>query len=469
MIQPVIIAGGSGTRLWPLSRQLYPKQLLVLTGGHTMLQHTLRRLEGCGQTAEPLVICNDAHRFMVADQMTALGIAGPQIVLEPVGKNTAPAVTVAALYASRNGDDPVLLVLPADHLIRDVAKFHEAVRIGHRLAAEGYLITFGIVPTAPETGYGYILKGEPLDPPTAVRIGRFVEKPDIDRAREYLACGRYCWNSGMFMFSASRLLAELETYAPRMVCVCRQAVREGKMDLGFFRLDAAVFETCPSDSLDYAVMEKTDKGAMVPLSAGWNDMGSWESLWQEGEKDSDGNVIRGDVVLQDVKNSLLISTDRLVTAVGVDSHIVVETTDAVLIAPRDRVQDVKGIVDSLRRKDRPHTITHRKVYRPWGHYETLDASQRFGVKRLTIAPGARISKQRHFHRAEHWVVVRGTAQVTIGEEVRLLGDDESIYIPIGVPHRLENPGKIPLEIIEVRTGDYLGEDDIDRIEDDYGR
>ena len=469
MIQPVIIAGGSGTRLWPLSRQLYPKQLLVLTGEHTMLQHTVRRLKGCDNTAEPVVICNDTHRFMVADQMIALGISSPQIVLEPVGKNTAPAVTVAALYASRNGDDPVLLVLPADHLIRDVGKFHEAVRIGYRLATEGNLITFGIVPTAPETGYGYIRKGAALDPPVAVRIERFVEKPDINRAKEYVASGEYCWNSGMFMFSTSRFLAELEIHAPEMVTVCREAVRLGRKDLGFFRLDGAVFETCPSDSLDYAVMEKTDKGAMVPLEAGWNDMGSWESLWQEGEKDPSGNVVRGDVVLQDVKNSLLISTDRLVTAVGVDSHIVVETTDAVFISPRDRVQDVKGIVDSLRRKDRPHTITHRKVYRPWGYYETLDSSQRFGVKRLTISPGARISKQRHFHRAEHWVVVRGTAQITIGEEIRLLGDDESIYIPIGTPHRLENPGKIPLEIIEVRTGDYLEEDDIDRIEDDYGR
>jgi mannose-1-phosphate guanylyltransferase/mannose-6-phosphate isomerase len=481
MILPVIMAGGSGTRLWPLSRHLYPKQLLDLTGDHTMLQHTLLRLPGCGEAlSTPMVICNEVHRFMVADQMRSIGVSDLGIILEPVGRNTAPAVAVAALRAIEGGEDPVLLVLPADHLIRDLPKFHSAVKSGYSLATLGHLITFGIVPTAPETGYGYIKKGEPMVMPSgdpahqnpdtaAARIDRFVEKPDFETAKGYLLSGQYFWNSGMFMFLASRYLAELERHAPEMVAGCREAIRVGKEDLGFFRLDRDAFSKCPSDSIDYAVMEKTDQGAVVPLDAGWNDVGSWEALWQEGVKDDSGNVVRGDVILKDVKDSLLFSTDRLVAAVGLDSHIVIETTDAVFISPRNRVQEVKAIVDTLKKGNRPHALTHRKVYRPWGYFETIDASERFEVKHVTLTPGARISKQRHFHRAEHWIIVRGTARVTLGDEIRLLGNDESIYIPVGVFHRLENPGKIPLEIIEVRTGDYLKEDDIERIEDDYGR
>lgn len=472
MIIPVILAGGSGTRLWPLSREQHPKQLLSLVDDKTMLQNTVLRLMSFPQVGQPMVICNEGHRFMVAEQLRAIGVDQAAIILEPMGRNTAPALAVAAIQALENGDDPILMVLPADHNIEEVAALHQAISLGFGLSEKGYLITFGIVPHAAETGYGYIHKGELLSPGTdsnAVAITEFVEKPDKETARKYLDSGNYCWNSGMFMFKASGVLGELERFAPDIVAACRSAVAKGRKDLDFFRLDKGAFADCPSDSIDYAVMEKTDRGAMIPLSAGWNDLGSWDALWQVGKKDEHGNVIHGDVLTHEVKDSFLHAETRMVAAVGLENHVVVETADAVLIAPRDRVQDVKRIVAQLKNVRREEAAIHKKVYRPWGSYEGIDLSANFQVKRITVKPGARLSLQKHFHRAEHWVVVRGTAIVTKGDEEFVLKEDESTYIPLGVIHRLENPGKIDLELIEVQSGSYLGEDDIVRFEDVYGR
>lgn len=475
MIIPVILSGGSGSRLWPLSRELYPKQLLKLVDDHTMLQNTLLRLSELAEVADPVVICNEQHRFMVAEQLRTIGVAPESIVLEPVGRNTAPALATAALKVANNAEDPLLLVLPSDHVIEDVPAFHHALKAGARLAGDGYLVTFGIVPHQPETGYGYIRKGEPLQAGDAgmgggaVRIAEFVEKPDLETARVYLESNAYCWNSGMFMFRASRVLEELERHVPEIVAACSRAVAQGVTDLDFFRLEKEAFAACPSDSIDYAVMEKTDRGAMVPLSVGWSDLGSWDSLWQTGVKDADENVIQGDVITLDVKNSYLSASSRMLAAVGLEDHVVVETSDAVLISPRDRVQDVKKVVERLRASQRPEANIHRKAYRPWGAYENIDVSDRFQVKRITVKVGGCLSLQKHFHRAEHWTVVRGTARVTRGEEVFILKEDESTYIPLGTMHRLENPGKIPLELIEVQSGSYLGEDDIERFEDVYGR
>lgn len=476
MITPVILAGGSGTRLWPLSRQLYPKQFMQLVESHTLLQSTLLRLSPLDDIQSPIVICNEKHRFIVAEQLREIGIQPQAIVLEPVGRNTAPAIAVAGLLARPERENSILLVLPADHYIEDRRGLANTIAQGARFARQGRMVTFGVVPQAPETGFGYIRKGEsinggqtPEGKPPVWRIDQFVEKPALETAKSYLASGDYCWNSGMFMFRADRLLEEMQTHAPDILSACRSATENAETDLDFYRLDKPAFEACPSDSIDYAVMEKTDSGVMVALESPWNDLGSWEALWQAGRKDNDGNVVFGDACLQDVKNSFVYTTGRLVTAVGLTEHVVVETKDAVFVAPRDHVQQVKTLVERLKSRDRPETYTHKKVYRPWGSYESVDIAERFQVKRITIKPKAILSIQKHFHRAEHWIVVRGTARVTRGDEVFILKEDESTYIPMGTVHRLENPGRIPLELIEVQSGSYLGEDDIERFDDVYGR
>ncbi|HWG30651.1 MAG TPA: mannose-1-phosphate guanylyltransferase/mannose-6-phosphate isomerase [Steroidobacteraceae bacterium] len=472
MLTPVILSGGAGTRLWPLSRELHPKQLLALTGDRTMLQQTVLRLDGLAASA-PVVVCNEAHRFLVAEQLRQLGVEPRALVLEPFGRNTAPAIALAALAAvakgarEANAAEPVLLVLPADHVIRDVPAFQKAVRTALPAAEQGRLVTFGIVPTAAETGYGYIQHGAADG--ALHRIARFIEKPSPERAREFVKSGDYYWNSGMFMFRASRYLEELERYAPQIAQVCRAVFQAAQTDLDFTRVDKQGFEACPSDSIDYAVMEKTADAVVVPLAAGWSDVGSWAALHDATESDSRGNVVRGDVIVEDSEGCYLYSESRLVSAVGLKDHVVVETKDAVLVAPRDRVQDVKKLVARLKEQGRYEHSLHREVFRPWGSYDSIENGPRFQVKRLSVKPGATLSLQMHHHRAEHWVVVSGTARITRGEEVFLLEENQSTYIPIGVKHRIENPGKIPLHIIEVQSGSYLGEDDIVRFEDQYGR
>ncbi|MDD2464774.1 MAG: mannose-1-phosphate guanylyltransferase/mannose-6-phosphate isomerase [Desulfobulbus sp.] len=473
MIIPVILAGGTGTRLWPLSRKLYPKQLIPLMDEFTLVQNTVHRVEGIAGVTTPLIICNEEHRFMVAEQMRAIGTSPQAIVLEPIGKNTAPAVAIAALITLQKHPDATLLVLPADHLIHDQDSFNQAVQAGTQLAATGHLVTFGIVPNAPETGYGYICQGAKLagDPtePIAHAIARFEEKPDLDTARSYVESGEYFWNSGMFVFGARAVLNEMERLVPDIVNACREALATAAEDLDFIRLGVDAFTRCPEDSIDYAVMEQTDKGVIIPLASGWSDLGSWEALWQNGVKDPNGNVIHGDVLLHDVHNSFFHAENRLLAAVGLENHIVVETADAVLVSPRDRVQDVKKLVDELKTRKRIETISHTTVYRPWGNYESIDGGTRYQVKRIVVYPGQILSLQKHFHRAEHWVVVHGTAVVTRNKEEILLQENESVYLPLGSVHRLHNPGKIPLELIEVQVGSYLGEDDIVRFEDAYGR
>ena len=470
MIIPVILAGGSGTRLWPLSRELYPKQLIDIYNEKTMLQNTVLRLEGLEMIGSPIVVCNEEHRFMTAEQLRNIDTDPHAIILEPVGRNTAPAIALAALKAMENKKDPILLVLPADHVIEKVVEFHAAVRAGFAYAKKDNLITFGIIPDSPETGYGYIKKGELLESDTnASKIERFVEKPDPDTARKLFESGSYCWNSGMFMFKASAIIKELETHARDIMMPCKETIGTGVQDLDFFRLSLEWFKDIPSDSIDYAVMEKTSKGIVIPFDAGWNDLGSFDALWQTGEKDKNMNVIKGDVLTHDVKGSYINSESSLIAAVGIEKFVIVETKDAILVSPRDRVQDVKKIVKQLKDNNRDESVTHRKVYRPWGSYETMDIEPRFQVKRITVKPGAKLSLQKHFHRAEHWIVVSGAALVTKGEEKMLLKEDESTYIPLGTLHRLENPGKISLELIEVQSGSYLGEDDIVRFDDVYGR
>jgi mannose-1-phosphate guanylyltransferase/mannose-6-phosphate isomerase len=476
MLTPVILSGGAGTRLWPLSRELYPKQLLALTGERTMLQQTALRLSGLAATA-PVVVCNEAHRFLVAEQLRQLRIEPRAVVLEPFGRNTGPAIALAAhaalkMSAAEQGDDPELLVLPADHVIKDVSAFQKAVRIALPAVQQGKLVTFGIVPGAPETGYGYIQRGEAgsADGSGGVyRISRFVEKPSLERAQQFLQSGDYLWNSGMFMFRAGRYLQELERFAPQMARVCRSAFETAKSDLDFMRIDAKTFELCPSDSIDYAVMEKTSDAIVVPLDAGWSDVGSWSALHDACEADAHGNVSRGDVIAEDSERCYLYSESRLVAAVGLNDHVVVETKDAVLVAPKNRVQDVKKLVARLKEAGRYEHSLHREVFRPWGSYDSVENGERFQVKRLKVKPGATLSLQMHHHRAEHWIVVSGTARITRGEEVFLLEENQSTYIPIGVKHRIENPGMIPLHIIEVQSGSYLGEDDIVRFDDRYGR
>jgi mannose-1-phosphate guanylyltransferase/mannose-6-phosphate isomerase len=467
MLTPVILSGGSGTRLWPLSRELYPKQLLSLVNEKTMLQNTVLRLVGLPALSAPIAVCNDQHRFMVAEQLREIEVTNATIILEPVGRNTAPAVAIAALYAMAGGDDPVLFILPADHVIEDAEALKKAAVAGLRFAEAGKLITFGILPTGPETGYGYIKAGEGME--GGAKVERFVEKPDRRTAEGFLAAGGYFWNSGMFMFKASRFLDELEKFAPAMLAACRTACDKSVKDLDFIRLDHDAFAACASDSIDYAVMEKTADSVVIPLDAGWNDVGSWSSLWQIGTKDAAGNVVVGDVFLSQVNNCYLHAEGRLLAAVGIDDLVVVETADAVLVAHKEKVQNVKEIVATLKAKERPEASTHCKVQRPWGCYESIDGADRFQVKRITVRPGAALSLQMHHHRAEHWIVVSGTALISRGDEQFTLSENQSTYIPLGVTHRLENPGKIPLELIEVQSGSYLGEDDIVRFEDVYGR
>ncbi len=459
MIIPVILSGGSGTRLWPLSRETYPKQFLPLVDRHTMLQNTALRIAGLNDMAAPMVVCNEDHRFMVAEQLRSVGIHPAAVMLEPVGRNTAPAVAVAALHAQSTGADPILLILPADHVIADVAGFRAAILQVAPHAEAGRLITFGIVPATPETGYGYIKAGPPIDDAEVYTVDRFVEKPDLTTAQRYLESGDYYWNSGMFMFRASVFLTELERFAPDMLAACQHALTRGRPERDFLWLDREAFAACPKDSIDYAVMEKTDHAVVMPLTVGWNDVGSWSALWEAGERDQKGNIERGDVISIDTCDSYIDAGSRLVATVGVEHLVVVETSDAVLVASKERVQDVKAVVDQLKNRQRPEGRLHRKVYRPWGCYDSIDFDQRFQVKRITVNPGASLSSQMHHHRAEHWVVVHGTARVTRGEEVFLLTEN----------HRLENPGKIPLEIVEVQSGSYLGEDDIVRYDDAYGR
>ena len=468
MLVPVILSGGAGTRLWPLSRELYPKQLLPLAGKKTMLQETVKRLEGIQDINSPLIVCNDAHRFMVAEQIRQLNKEPQAIILEPCGRNTAPAVAIAALYAQRIETDPVLLVLPADHLIQDVPAFHQAVQSGVAQAEQGSLVTFGIVPTQPETGYGYI-RAEQAAHDFVYPVAEFVEKPDLETANSYFHSGDYYWNSGMFMFCASRYLEELERYQPEMLTACRKAFTSMTADLDFQRLDEIAFAACPADSIDYAVMEKTDQAVVIPLSAGWNDIGAWSALWDVQPHDTEGNVIIGDVLTEAADDCYLHASHRLVAAVGVKDLVVVETADAVLVASRDQVQNVKGIVEQLKQQQRNEALLHRRVNCPWGSYEGVDAGERFQVKRITVNPGASLSLQKHHHRSEHWIVVKGTATVTCGKKVIGLSENQSTYIPLGEVHCLENPGKIPLEIIEVQSGAYLGEDDIVRFKDNYGR
>ncbi len=467
---PVIMAGGSGTRLWPLSRELYPKQFLALTSEQTMLQATVSRFAGLEGAENPIVLCKDEHRFLVGEQLLQIGVEAGAIILEPVGRNTAPAVAVAALQAVVCGDDPVLLVLPSDHVINDQESFQQAVSVGEKLAEAGSLITFGIVPGCPETGYGYIRSGDALaEDAKAFRVASFIEKPDLQTARQYLDSGDYLWNSGMFMFKASVLITELDKFAPEIMTACRAAFEQKRFDLDFVRLDREAFSLCPADSIDYAVMEKTSAAVVIPLDCGWSDVGSWASLHEVSDSDESGNVIKGDVIAQDTSGCYLRSESRLVTTVGLRDHIVIETSDAVVVAPRDRSQDVKSIVEQLRADNRTEASLHRRVYRPWGSYEGVDSADRFQVKRITVKPGASLSLQMHHHRAEHWVVVSGTARVTVGDKVITVSENQSTYIPVGEKHRLENPGIIALELIEIQTGAYLGEDDIVRFDDVYGR
>ncbi len=487
LIQPVVLSGGSGTRLWPLSREKYPKQLLPLMGTDSLLQATVRRVQGItdAELMPPIVVCNEEYRFVIAEQLRLLGTPGP-IMLEPFGRNTAPALTLSALEATKNEADPVLLVMPADHVITDIARFQSVVSQGARLAAEGVVVTFGITPDAPETGYGYIQSGAAYagksgtQDPSAHLIARFVEKPDLPTAQAYLAAGSYLWNSGLFMMRASVWLAAMKTCRPDILTACQNASDQGSIDGEFIRVGKAAFAQCPADSIDYAVMERIAAGSgaaasvlptgvVIPLNAGWSDVGAWDALWQVLPKDASGNVSQGDVLLQDCENTLALSESRLIACVGVSDLVVVETADAILVVHKDKTQDVKKIVDHLRKQGRSEGVIHRKVVRPWGWYDGVDAGERFQVKRILVNPGGTLSLQMHHHRAEHWIVVSGTARVSCGEKTFLLSENQSTFIPLGTTHRLENPGRVALEMIEVQSGSYLGEDDIVRFEDVYGR
>lgn len=491
LIQPVVLSGGSGTRLWPLSREKYPKQLLPLIGEDSLLQATVRRVEGIAgaELAPPMVVSNEEYRFVIAEQLRLMGKPGT-IVLEPTGRNTAPALTLAALSAMKNGADPILLVMPADHVITDAAAFRSVVGQGAALAAMGAVVTFGITPDAPETGYGYIQSGlaykgstDSNSPNAAKLIARFVEKPDLATAQAYLDEGSYLWNSGLFMMHASVWLTAIGACRPDILAACQTAWDQGSADGEFVRVGKDAFAKCPSDSIDYAVMERMTAhaavsdsatkalppGVVIPLSAGWSDVGAWDALWQVLPKDAHGNVFHGDVLLQDCRDTLAFSENRLIACVGVSDLVVVETADAILVAHKDKTQDVKKIVDQLKKSGRSEGQLHRKVFRPWGWYDSVDNGERFQVKRIVVKPGATLSLQMHHHRAEHWIVVSGTAKVTRGDTTFLLSENESTFIPLGTTHRLENPGRVALEMIEVQSGSYLGEDDIVRFEDVYGR
>ena len=506
------MSGGSGSRLWPQSRSLYPKQFLPLVNERSMLQNTIARLDGLADIGKPLLIANEEHRFLVAEQLRQMGREAEAIILEPVGRNTAPAVALAALKAlnhkapvnvpdntgtsaipggrTKTQSDALLLVLAADHVIQDEAAFHHAIEAAKPVARDGKLVTFGIVPTHPETGYGYIkalmepqrhkdtkkdVEQEPFVPiclggeKTIMPVEQFVEKPDRATAEQYLASGNYFWNSGMFMFKASRYLEELRQFRPDILAACEQAIAVEHPDMDFVRLNEAAFKACPDDSIDYAVMEKTQDAVVIPLDAGWSDVGSWSSLWDIAEKDAQGNAVQGDAMLHDTRNTYVRSEKKLVATVGVEGLVITESDDAILVASKGRVQEVKKIVERLKADGRTEAKLHRKVFRPWGSYDSIDAGERYQVKRITVKPGAQLSLQKHYHRAEHWIVVKGTALVTNGDQEILLTENQSTYIPIGVVHRLENPGKFDLELIEVQSGSYLGEDDIVRFEDTYGR
>lgn len=476
-LQPVILCGGAGTRLWPLSREQYPKQLLALAGDDTLLQATARRVDKSLSLANrkvlaPIVVANEDYRFITAEQLRQAGVVPAAIVLEPAGRNTAPALTLAALVALQAGEDPVLVIMPADHVIPGVDAFRAAVAQGASHAEAGKIVTFGIKPTAPETGYGYIRAGKALPGQSGGReIKAFTEKPDSATARSYVASGEHLWNSGIFIMRASVWLKQLGALRPEMVQACRAAFEARSPDRDFLRIGKEAFTGCPADSIDYAVMEKLPAGlgVVIPLDAGWSDVGAWDALWHLGSRDADNNVLQGDVMTVGTRDTLAISQSRLLALVGLEDAVVVETPDAVLVAHMDNMQQVKDVVARLKREGRSEADTHRKIYRPWGYYDSIDAGNRFQVKRIVVNPGAALSLQMHHHRAEHWVVVRGTARVMRGDETILLSENESTFIPIGTRHRLENPGKVPLEIIEVQSGAYLGEDDIIRFDDNYGR
>lgn len=467
------MSGGSGSRLWPLSRALHPKQFLALTSDNTLLQETINRL--ATHCLDPIIICNNEHRFIVAEQLRQNKTSASNIILEPMGKNTAPAITLAALAALESGEDPLLLVLAADHVIKNITAFQQSVTTASAFAAQGKLVTFGIVPTHAETGYGYIKQGDLLDleieqhNAESYTVASFVEKPDLATAQEYLATNEYLWNSGMFLFKASRYLDELKKYSPEILSICEEAFNNKSHDLDFTRISAEIFNKCPEDSIDYAVMEHTEHAVVVPLDAGWSDVGSFSSLWDVSQKDEQGNVSQGDVISHTTTNCYINAENRLITTVGVDNLVIVETKDAILVANKNKVQDVKSIVNRLKAEDRYEYKHQREVYRPWGKYDSLDLGARDQVKRITVKPGAKLSVQMHHHRSEHWIVVSGTAKVTNGDKTFLVTENESTYIPLGQIHALENPGVLPLELIEVQTGSYLGEDDIVRFDDKYGR
>jgi len=467
-IIPVILSGGSGTRLWPLSRKQYPKQYLPLASDNTMLQETILRLNGIDNLSDPIIVCNSDHRFLVAEQCKQIGIISPIILLEPIGRNTAPAIAAAALQSLKKSDDSVLLVLSADHVIQDIEAFHRAIDIARKQAQTGKLTTFGIIPTDANTGYGYIKLSKDIND-GAYNAEEFIEKPDLKTAKSYLGQGSYLWNSGMFMFQPDVLIDELTTHSPDIVASVKDAINNAAQDFDFIRLNKEAFELSPSNSIDYALMEKSKSVVVVPLDVGWSDVGSWTALYDLGVKDRHGNVINGDVVIQNTTNTYINANHHLVVAIGVDNLIVVDTADATFIATQNKAQEVKSIVESMQANSRRESDIHRKVYRPWGWYDLLECGKHFQVKRLHINPGAKLSLQMHHKRAEHWVVVNGSAFVTNGNDVFTLTEGESTYIPIGQRHSLENKSNTPLEVIEVQSGIYLGEDDIVRYEDNYGR
>ncbi len=472
MLVPVIMCGGSGTRLWPMSRHLYPKQLLTVDSERTLLQNTAHRIKGLKSVKKSVVVCNKDHRFMVAEQLYSLGFEDFMIILEPEGKNTAPAIAAASFYSMTLEEDPIILALPADHIIKDIEKFQNTILKGLEAAEKGYLVTFGITPKKPETGYGYIKKGEVIlekGDDKVFRVEKFVEKPDLKTAEEYLKSGDFLWNSGIFMFKASSYLEELKNFAPEIYEKVKEAFDKAKKETDFIYLDEESFRSCPSDSIDYAVMEHTKRAVVVPMDVEWSDVGSWSSIWEILDKDENGNVLMGDVLAYDVKNSYIKSEHRLTAVVGLEDIIVVTTKDVVLVAPKERAQDVKKLVMMLEEQKREEAKTHTVVYRPWGSYETLEKQDRFQVKRIVVKPGAKLSLQRHYHRSEHWVIVKGTGKVTRDNEEFLLSENQYIFLPVTAIHRIENPGKIPLEFIEVQVGSYLEEDDIVRFEDVYGR
>ena len=468
-IIPVILSGGSGSRLWPLSRAMRPKQFLGVTEQQTLFQLTLARVQQLDGALSPIIVANHEHRFLAAEQARVLGVDPTAILLEPTGRNTAPAIAVAALQARADNTDPLILVMPSDHIIQDIAAFNTAVALARDAASDGLLVTFGIVPDRAETGYGYVMAGDLLKPAGVHQVARFVEKPDLETAQAYVASGQYCWNSGMFMFRASVFLEELAAHRPDIREGAEKAWHNAHRDLEFIRLDKEAFAACPSESVDYAVMEKTRNAAMVSLHAGWNDVGAWPAVWESQAKDDSGNAGRGDFMFEDASGCYVHADHRLVTLLGTQDLFVIETSDAVLVGHKDHAQGVKKIVERLQASKRKEIDFHREVFRPWGSFDSIDQGEKYQVKRITVAPGAKLSLQYHHHRAEHWVVVSGTGKVRIGEHTQILAENQSVYIPVGETHSLENPGSVPLELIEVQSGSYLGEDDIVRLEDIYGR